>query len=163
MYQPYPGSDQPPEPVRREPPASVVMAVRFMYAGAALSAISLVILLVTIGSLRTAIHNAFPNYSPSKVHSAEVATIAIAVVLQLVGIALWIWMALANRAGKVWARNVATVLFAVNTLFLFLGFARPGALSSRVFGIVIWLAGLGAVVFLWRKDSSEYFGSPTGL
>jgi hypothetical protein len=161
MYQPYPGSGQPPEPVRREPPASVVMAVRFMYGGAALSAISLVILLVTIGSLRTAIQNAFPHYTASQVHNAEVATIAVAVVLQLVGIGLWIWMAMANRAGKNWARMVATVLFAVNTLFLFLGFARPGALGSRVLGILIWLAGLGAIVLLWRKESSDYFQSAT--
>jgi hypothetical protein len=133
-----------------------------MYGGAVLSAISLIIALVTVGSLRTAIHQAFPHYTASQVHNAEVATIAVAVAIQLVGIGLWIWMALANQAGKNWARMVATVLFAVNTLFLFLGFARPGAIGSRVLGIVIWLAGVGAVVFLWRRESSAYFQSGTG-
>ena len=50
MYQPYPTSGAPdPEPVRPEPPTPIQNAVKLMYAGAVISAISLIITLVTIG------------------------------------------------------------------------------------------------------------------
>jgi hypothetical protein len=159
MYQPYPSSGQMPEPGRRQPPDSVVMAVRFMYAGAAVSALSLVVSLVTIGSLHAALRRAEPTFTASQIHTAEVATVGAAVFFGLVGIGLWIWMALANRAGRGWARIVATVFFGLNTLFLLLGFARTAPLGSRLVSILLWLIGLGAIIFLWRKDSSEYFGT----
>jgi hypothetical protein len=159
MYQPYPSSGQMPEPDRRQPPASVVMAVRFMYAGAVVSALSLVVSLVTIGSLRAALRRAEPSFTASQIHTAEVATVGVAVFFGLVGIGLWIWMALANRAGRSWARIVATVFFGLNTLFLLLGLARTAPLGSRLVSILLWLIGLGAIIFLWRKDSSEYFGA----
>jgi len=68
-----------------------------------------------------------------------------------------VWMALMNKAGKSWARIVATVLFGLDTLFLLLGVVRAGAAASSVVSILIWLIGLGTVILLWRKDSSEYF------
>ena len=62
-----------------------------------------------------------------------------------------------NKAGKPWARIVATVLFGLDTLFLLLGVARAGAAAGTLVSIVTWLIGLGAVVYLWRKDASAYF------
>src|SRR5438046_1463170 len=117
MYQPYPSSGRAPEPGRRQPPAPVVMAVRFMYAGAVVSALSLIVSLVTIGSLRAALRRAEPSFTASQIHTAEVATVGAAVFFGLVGIGLWIWMALANRAGRSWARVLASVFFGLNTLF----------------------------------------------
>ena len=65
-------------------------------------------------------------------------------------------MAVTNKAGKSWARIVATVLFGLDTLFLLLGVARAGAAAGTLVSILIWLIGLGATILLWRKDSSEY-------
>src|ERR1700680_3841242 len=98
MYQPYPSGGQVPEPQRPEPPAPVLTAVKLMYAGAAVSAISLIATLLTIGSLKTAIHNRSPNLTQTQLHTAEVAGVAFAVVIGLLGIGLWIWMASANKA-----------------------------------------------------------------
>src|SRR5262249_59378242 len=81
----------------------------------------------------------------------------LAVFSALLGIGLWIWMAMANKAGKSWARIMASVLFGLNTLFLFTGFTRPSPLGSRLVMILIWLIGLGTVLFLWRNESSQYF------
>ena len=53
MVQPSPSAGQMPEPVRPGPPPSVVMAVRLMYAGAVVSALSLIVGLLTVGSLRS--------------------------------------------------------------------------------------------------------------
>ena len=157
MYQPYPSGDGNQMPQRPPMPRSVQMAVNFMYGGAALSLIELIIGLVTIGSLRTAIHNANPSLTPSQVHTAEVAGVALAVVSGLIGVGLWLWMTWANKGGRRWARIVATVLFALNTLDLIAQVARPHALLSLVLFILVWLAGLGAIVFLWQGDSSAYF------
>ena len=35
----------------------------------------------------------------------------------------------------------------------------PLALAPRLWALVVWLAGLTAVVFLWRRASSAYFRS----
>ena len=160
MYQPYPTSGAPePEPVRPEPPVPVQNAVRLMYAGAIISAISLIVTLVTIGSLRTAIHNADPSLTPDKLHSAEVAAVAVAVIFGLIGIGLWVWMAFANKAGKNWARITATVFFGLDTLSVLASLRQAEPVLSRVVSILIWLIGLGAIILLWRRESSAYFAA----
>jgi hypothetical protein len=156
MYQPYPSAGQAPEPARPEPPPSVVMAVRLMYAGAVVSAVSLVIGLATVGSLRTALHKSQPTLTPTQLHDLQTVVVVGSIVIGLISIGLWVWMALMNKAGKSWARIVATVLFGLDTLFLLLGLARAGAAASSLVSVLIWLIGLGAVVLLWRKDSTEY-------
>ena len=156
MYQPYPSAGQAPEPARTEPPPSVVMAVRLMYVGAAVSAVSLVVGLATVGSLRTALHRSDPSLTPAQLHNLQTVVVVGSVAIGLISILLWVWMALMNKAGKSWARIVATVLFGLDTLFLLLGVARGGAAAGTLVSILIWLIGLGATILLWRKDSTEY-------
>jgi hypothetical protein len=157
MYQPYPTGGAEPEPSSSAPPAPVLTAVKLMYAGAAVSAASLLLTLATVGSLRTAIHNSNPGLSATKLHSAEVAAVIVAGIFGLIGIGLWLWMARSNRAGKNWARITSTVFFGLETLSLLVGFRQAEPVLSRVVSIVIWLIGLGAVLLLWRRESSEYF------
>jgi len=157
MVQPYPSAGRTPEPVRPEPPASVVMAVRLMYAGAVVSALSLIVGLVTIGGLRDSLHKSQPTLTPTQLHNLQTVVVVGSVFIGLVSIGLWVWMALTNKAGKPWARIVASVLFGLDTIFLLLGVARAGAAAGTLVSILTWLIGLGAVVYLWRKDSSAYF------
>ena len=157
MYQPYPSPGQMPEPVRPEPPDSVLTAVKLMYAGAIVSALSLIVGVATIGSLRSALKRANPSYTASQLHTAEVAGVVFIVVIGLIGVGLWIWMAMANKRGGNWARITATVFFGLNTLSLLAGFARPEPLASRLVGLLIWLIGLGAIVLLWRSDSTAFY------
>jgi hypothetical protein len=157
MYQPYPSAGQVPEPARPEPPAPVLTAVKLMYAGAVVSAASLVVGLATIGSLRSDLHNAYPKLTTTQLHDVEVATVTFIVIFGLIGVGLWIWMALANRRGGNWARITATVFFGLNTLSLLAGFARPEPLASRLVGLLIWLIGLGAIILLWRAESSAFY------
>ncbi len=159
MYPSYPSGAAEPEPVRVGPPAPVLTAVKVMYAGAAVSALSLVLTLVTIGSLRTAIHNRDHNLTSAQLHSAEVVAVAAAVIFGLVGIGLWLWMAYANKAGRNWARITSTVFFGIDTLSLLAGLRQAEPVLTRVVSIVIWLIGLTAIVLLWRKESSEYFSA----
>jgi hypothetical protein len=159
-YQPYPtGGAAEPEPQRPAPPTPVVQAVKLMYAGAIVSAISLIITLATVGSLKTAIHNADPTLTASKLHSAEVAAVAVAIIFGLIGIGLWLWMAYANKAGKNWARITATVFFGLDTLSVLTSFRQAEPVLSRLISILIWLIGLGVIVLLYQRESSAYFGA----
>ena len=163
MYQPYPtGGQGPVTPPQGPPPQPVTMAVRFMYAGAALSAIEIIIGLTTIGSLKSAIRSQYPHYSASQIHTAEVAGVAVAVVIGAIAVGLWLWMAWANGRGRIWARIVATVLFAFNTIDLLTLLARPHSAISLVFGLLVWLVGLGAIFFLWQRESTTYFQAMSG-
>jgi len=161
MYQPYPQGAAEPEPgsQRTQPPESIRNAVKLMYAGAAVSLIVIIVALVTIGSAKTAVHHAFPHYSPAKVRSAAFGLVAYEVIIQVITIGLWLWMARANQAGKSWARIVSSVLFGLNTLILLASLARPHATIGIVLLAVVWVIGLGAIFFLWRKDSSGYFAA----
>src|ERR1022692_17048 len=163
MYQPYPsGGPEPLLPQAGPPPQPVRTAVLFMYAGAALSVIEIIIGAVTVSSLRSAIRSQYPNYSSSQIHAAEVAGVVAAVVIGAIAVGLWLWMARANGRGKSWARIVATGLFALNTIDLLALVARPHSAISVVFAGLVWLAGLGAIFFLWQRESSAYFQASSG-
>lgn len=160
MYQPYPASGQQPmAPVPTEPPPTVRRAASLMYAGAALSVIEIVVGLLTMGNLKSAIRAKFPHYTASQIHSAEIATVTVAIVVALIGVALWIWMARANLAGRGWARMVASVLFALNTIDLFVAIGQPHSVVGLVLAVLTWLVGLGAIWFLWQRESSAYIES----
>jgi hypothetical protein len=166
MYQPYPTSgEQPPEPQPPLIPKSVQNAVRFMYAGAALSFIELIVGLATIGSLKSAIEQAgvraHKHYTPSQLHQLEVTSVIFAVIVGVIAIGLWLWMARANQAGHRYARITGTVFFGLNTVFLFLSLAQPHASAGLIFNVLVWLVGLGAVIMLWRKESGPYFSPRT--
>ena len=154
MYQPYPEGGAEPAPQTPERPPSIQNAVRLMYAGAAVSLIVIVVAVVTIGSTRNAIHADFPAYSASKVHKAATALVVYEVVLQVITIGLWLWMAAANKAGKSWARIVSTVLFdpehADPAQQPGPAACGPGRRAARL----VWLVGLGAIILLWLRDSS---------
>ena len=162
MVQPSPSAGRMPEPARPEPPASVVMAVRLMYTGAVVSALSLIVGLVTIGSLRDSLHKAQPSLTPTQLHDLQTVVVVGSIFIGLISIGLWVWMALMSKAGKPWARIVAIVLFGLDTLFLLLGLAQAGAAAGTLVSILTWLIGLGAVVYLWRKDASAYFNPQAG-
>jgi hypothetical protein len=170
-YQPYPTSGQPPAGPTAQPPASITNAVRLMYAGAAFSAVSLLLAILTISSLKTAIRQQDTTLTNSQINAAVGIAVGIAIFFGLIGIGLWVWMAQMNRRGRSWARIVATVFFGIDTLFFLLGLIRPHASISLLTGLVTWLIGLGAIIFLYRPDASAYiqamsnrggFGPPPG-
>jgi hypothetical protein len=162
-YQPYPTTGNNYSPQRPEAPKSVLNAVKLMYAGAGLSVIGLVLGLVSLGSLKTAIlqaaKNAHKTLTAAQLHDAQLAGVAFIIFTGLVGVGLWLWMARMNGAGRSWARVVATVLFALNTISALESVARPTASVTKILGLLIWIAGLGAIVLLWQRDSSDFFNA----
>ena len=178
MYQPYPGGDQPSQqpaqfgqsgaPVPTPIPQSVTRAVQVMYLGALASLVGIIIELLTRHSLRTFISD-HATRNGKRLTAAQVADtyhaeLGVLVVVGLIGVGLWLWMAQANKAGRNWARITSTVFFALDTLGAIGGLAG-GALSggsvNRFYGLVVWVIGVVAIVLLWQRTSSEYFkGAP---
>ena len=158
MYQPHPqDGEMPPDPARPAPPRPVRTAVLLMYAGAALSAVSLIVSVLSFHAIERVIRNASSTLTAQQVHNDAIVAVTIAVVESLIAIGLWLLMAWGNKNGHAWARIVATILFGLNTLFLLLSFVRATVSVSLAFSVLVWLIGLGAIVLLWRKESSEYF------
>src|ERR1700722_6816369 len=125
MYQPYPSSGKPVEPERPTAPGTVQNAVKLMYAGAAVSTVSLIVSLVNISGTKTAIRKARPTLTAAQVNQLNTFIITLAIVSGVVGVALWLWMSRANGQGKSWARILSTVLFCLATLDLVGVFGEP--------------------------------------
>jgi hypothetical protein len=157
MVQRYPSSDKPVELEHPPAPPSVMNAVKLMYAGAAISTVSLIVTLADVGGVKSAIKRAKPTWTAAQVNSYDRFIISLAVVSGLIGIGLWLWMARANLRGKNWARIVSSVLFALATLDLIGVFTEPKTALGLVFPLLTWLVGLGAIVLLWRKDNNDFY------
>jgi len=161
MVQPYPSSAKPVEPERPPAPPSVLNAVKLMYAGAAVSTVSLIVSLVDISGTKAAIRKARPSLTAAQVNQLNTFIISLAIISGVIGIALWLWMARANGQGRNWARILSTVLFGLATLDLFGVVSQPKTLLSLVFPLLTWLIGAGAVFLLWRGESTAFFHPQT--
>jgi hypothetical protein len=170
MYQPYPSSGQPVEPLRPPAPTSVLTAVKLMYAGAAVSAVELIVgLALIIVDINAAARGRFLGDSLA---GQKPLVITVWIVFGLVMIALWLWMARANGQGRNWARILSTVLFGLATLQLRGDFTQLvshtgfGATvlyyASMALFVAVWLVGGAAVWLLWRPASSMFF-KPRGF
>jgi hypothetical protein len=157
MYQPYPSGGNTVEPERPSAPATIVNAVKLMYAGAAVSTVSLIVSLVSIGGTKAEIRKARPSLTATQVNQLNTFIIALALLSGIIGIALWLWMARANSQGKNWARIVSTVLFCLATLDLVGVLGEPKTLLGLIFPLLTWLIGVCTVFLLWRSSSSTFF------
>jgi ABC-type transport system involved in cytochrome bd biosynthesis fused ATPase/permease subunit len=139
-------------------PSSVLNAVKLMYAGAAVTAVAVVINLFTISSLRTAFRKANTDKTLTAQQLTHLANlfIVVGIVTGAISIGLWLWMAWKTGRGRGWARIVATVLFALCTLDQ-LSLLKAGLAVGNIVQLVTWLIGLGAIVLLWQSSSSQYF------
>jgi hypothetical protein len=164
MYQRFPGDaaqSHEPAPLVNAP-QSVLRAVRVMYVGLAASLLGVVVDLTTLSATRSEILKRNPGYTAAQLNSAEHLEIGVFIAGGLIGAALWLWMAQKCRAGKGWARVVSTVFFGIETLSVLAGAAgATGGGLTRVYGLVVWVIGLTAIIFLWQRSSSDYFrGAP---
>ena len=179
MSQPYLSSGQPAGPLRPAAPAPVRTAVTLMYAGAAVSAVTVIIALALIPAVKAALRTAHPGLTAAQVSDVN-TLITLAMVFGLAVIAAWLWMARATGQGKNWARILCTVLFGLATLelirvrpqypggylahFAIGGHVYPvihSVVGATVLGVIVpvllWLTGLAAVWLLWRPASGAFF------
>ncbi|MGJ9422410.1 hypothetical protein [Aeromicrobium sp. CF3.5] len=143
-------------------PQTITTAVLLMRIGAALSAASVVLTLVTFGAFKDDIA-AQLNASNNTVTQAEIDTavavgISFVLFIGVVSVVLWLWMAWKNAQGRSWARAVASVLGGFNVVFTFFGFV-----GGQYMGLVLVLQtatlaiAIGALFLLWRPASTTFY------
>lgn len=166
-YPQYPG--QTGMPAKPPIPQTVQNAFYLMLAGAALQLVGMIVGFTAISKIKDAIRKQNLGYTDTQVNNAARIIIVGIVIVGLIEIGLWIWMAFANRSGKNWARITATVFFGLSCVFLIIGLAGSaasptGTAKASAFSVVVsvlsWLVGLAAIIMLWNKQSGPYFKPP---
>lgn len=158
---PPPAYGEAPGPVSRPP--AMDNAVRLMQVGGVVAIISVVIGLFSKGTIHDAIVKANENATATKkltaseIDSLTTVSMVSAVVVGLIAVALWFWMASVNGKGKQWGRIVATVFFVLSVLSLVASLARPESVLTRILGLVQLIVGAAAIYFMYQKDSSEFY------
>lgn len=163
----YPGHYAAPQFAAVERPQSIRIAVLLMYVGAALALIGGIFGLFTV-ELGIQLGLNQENLALNVREYEAVATIGRVVAYagvifgMVVGTGLWIWMAMANNAGRKWARIVATVFAAISIIGGLVSMIMNGAnhtliLGSMIFGILTLIVSVAALVYLWLKPSTEYY------
>ena len=157
-------------------PSSIRTAVRLMWAGAALSALSLVVTLATLGSLKDQIREQLAEQdtkvTEDAVNASYTAGIAFAVILGILGILLWLLMAWKNGQGPQLgpqrrhdprrlerpshARRARDRWHDGDVVRRDATGASSGAISTLI-SILTLVVSVAVVVLLWRKESSEYY------
>ncbi|HEU5158465.1 MAG TPA: hypothetical protein VFU43_15830 [Streptosporangiaceae bacterium] len=175
-YPQYPGGGgMPAEQPKPPPPDTVQNAFYLMLAGAGLQALGIISALAQIGAIRDTIRERVEEQSDGSTLDVDrlvnISIVSI-IVVGLLGVALWLWMAYANRAGKNWARITATVFFGISTMSLLSNLAvqstdstvavgSSGTAFGMVLNVLMWLVGLAAIILLWHRRSGPYFKRPT--
>ncbi len=97
---------------------TVLAAVRLMCAGAAVSTVSLIIVLAVIIDIKAGHDVLGRRPIAAQVSQVNTPVIAQVIVSYLIPVGVWLWMARANGRGRNWARILFTVLFGLTTLTL---------------------------------------------
>jgi hypothetical protein len=129
-----------------------------MYAGAGVAALGLLGGIGTLHSLRKLIEQQNPNASSSYVSASIGAAAFTLVILGVLGILLWLWMARLTRRGERRARTLSTIVFGLATVVA-INLASRGQTTplSGVFGVLEWVVGLIAIILLWSTPSRRYY------
>jgi hypothetical protein len=158
---PPPGGAAPPT---TEQPGSIATAVKLMYAGAALSLLSVIASFFMLDTIKETIdesmREADANVSQSTIDAAYTVGLVSTVVVGILAVGLWMWMAWKNGQGRSWARIVATCFGALNVLFTLVGFTQPGMTAvSAIISAVNMVLAVIILILLWRKESSSYYAA----
>jgi hypothetical protein len=138
-------------------PRPVLNAVRLMCLGAALELAVFATVLVTLGSVRSAI---VQDFTADQWHTAVLTQIVPLEAGTPIVAGVWLWLAWANGRGHDWARPAFMAFFSFLTIGLLIGFGEGAALYAPVDLIamtVAWLAGLAAMVLIFSKTASPYY------
>jgi len=134
------------------PPQQVNIAFWLYIVGAALSLISLIVSLATVGSLKDEVQRQLAaqgqQISDSALNATVTASVTFAIVFGILYIAAYVLFAYFMRRGANWAR---IVLLVVTVLSLF------GILGGFGIGAARVVVGVIATILIFLKPANDYF------
>ena len=154
-------SAQSPSPARKPAsmpmPTAVRAAVGLMCAGAVLTLAAVVIVLVTLGGVRSAAaHDLGAGQWPIVMLTQVDFWLASAPI----GAGVWLWLAWANGRGYHWARTAFVAFFVLLTIVPFFGLgddALPYTGADVLATTVLWLVALVAMALIFSQTASLYY------
>lgn len=132
-------------------PQSVARAVGLMYAGAVLTVLTAVVIILVaprVGVWHTGIS--------SPIVESHTRQVVKAVYAGAVQSSAWLWMARKNKSGRAWARVLSTIFFGLCCIATLLDL-RTGAIEIRALNVVVFLVGLAATIQLWHPESGPFY------
>lgn len=153
MPPPPAGYQQPKGPA----PANVVLAVRLMLLGAAISALSLIVVFTAKDQFRDAIRKSNIDATTSHIDDLANTAIAIAAVVAAVILVLYVLLALQVRKGKNWARIVTWVFAGLGVLSALSALAQDQPTLDKVIGLVQGVLDVAIIVLLAQSRGQAYF------
>jgi serine/threonine kinase PknH len=162
------------KPMSGEVPPKVHTAIRLMYTGFVVTLLDVVLSVVALGrythDATVAKDLASADSAAGRSHLASLqttvwhsqntmaGTMAIALLADLLGLACWVWLAMATRRGNGWTRIAGAVLlgiYSVCTLLVLFGTHRdPG---PQLTTLVVWALGVATVFPLFSQQARDFF------
>ncbi len=132
---------------------SACNAVKLMYVGAVVELAAAIVILATIGDVRSNVVKRNPGLTEAQWHAVVAGQLEPTAVAACIAIGFWLWMAWSIGRGHRWARIVFALFFGLNTYGLLNGLAGGSAVYARpdlAIGIVLWLVELAAVALIFH-------------
>jgi hypothetical protein len=132
---------------------SACNAVRLMYVGAVVELAAAIVILSTIGDVRSNIVKRHPGVTEAQWHAVVAGQLEPTAAAAGIAIGFWLWMAWSIGRGRRWARMVFALFFALNMFGLLNGLIRGSAVYARpdlAIGIVLCLVELAAVALIFH-------------
>jgi hypothetical protein len=139
-------------------PRNVRVAMRLMYAGTAAQVASLITIVATAGSVRSAVANGYPGLAAAQ-HVVNINLI-IDYVNVPIGILVWLALTWALARGRDRARAALAAYFAAATLGMLIAIGQGSvayAPADLITGSVVWLITLATCVLLFTSASGRFY------
>jgi predicted permease len=133
-----------------------------MYAGVVLTVVAAIAPFASGDLLADHIRDGYPTYTQGQVDTAVTTWLVVLSVVGALGLVSWITTIWAVRAGKRWARWMATALFAIGTTVALTALLTKDTSGDTGLAPVLgWigmlpcLAGVAVVALLWRGRGQD--------
>jgi hypothetical protein len=161
--QPLPGGMPAYQPGRRKParaeiPSGAMTGIWLMYAGAAVTAIYVLVGFPAYGRLSRLGTSHPQDHFQQHAYDAAGIILGFVIVAGFLGIAGWLISAQGVSRGKRWGATLGTVLFGIDTIaVLFVLVGAWGAPVAKSLSAVVWSVGLVTVICLWSRTSRAFY------
>jgi hypothetical protein len=162
---PYPPAGYPTQPAM-EQPQSLRIAVVLMYVGAVFGLLGIVATFVQSDEIEEmaveiAEETSSSSYRPDPDAIATQSRVS-GVLGGLLGIGLWIWMAVMNGQGKTWARTTGTVFGCLHVGSVAITIPLTASLFpvptlSIVLSVITATLAVVIMILMYRPDASAYY------
>jgi hypothetical protein len=134
---------------------SAFNAVKLMYVGAVVELAAAIVIVATIGDVRSNVVKRNPGLTQAQWHAVVAGQLVPTAAAAGIAIGFWLWMAWSIGRGHRWARIVFAIFFGLNIYGLLDGLAGGSAVYARpdlAIGIVLCLVELAAVALMFNPQ-----------